>query len=190
MSGKGAPSIATEAALRGLVRRLMLERFTETQSIWVEGHLNLLCDLRRILGNDLDKAIILAVVGQRMLRAAITETHSHEQVLAGVEDVIDERLTNIESVTAATGLPRESVRRKVHEMIEAGWMRRTSHGGLAIEPTGAIELQSSTGIAMDLLDLVFARFAGLMVREGWLAIEVAASGEPSEAPHESRKAAG
>lgn len=190
MTQKCTLSSATETAMRGLTRKLMSDRFTETQAIWVEEHLKLLCDLRRILGNDLDKAIILGVIGQRMLRSAIAGTHSHATAISGIDNVAEARLTNIESVASAAGLPRESVRRKVHELIDDGWLRRTDCGGLAIEPACSVALQSSTRIAIDGLDLVFARFAGMMAAEGWLSLEVPTPAITAEDPAREQQVVG
>jgi len=43
--------------------------------------------------------------------------------------------TNAFSISAATGIPRETVRRKIDKLIEKGWIVKTEKGDLTVSDT-------------------------------------------------------
>lgn len=53
------------AAFRGLVEDLFRSDFNRYQGLWVEEHLRLMGALRQFFGNDMDKIMIMAVIGQQ-----------------------------------------------------------------------------------------------------------------------------
>jgi hypothetical protein len=167
---------AATAALRllkGETRRLLEEQFAVAQFAWVEGHLGLLCTLRSILGNDLDKVIILAVIGQQVLRGLVPADESSAALIEidGNGLARDARLlTNIESIATATGIPRESVRRKVGELVSAGWIERLETGGLMICPPAIAALQPATDHTAAFLDRLVAGYVAMMVAGGRFAV--------------------
>lgn len=48
-----------------------------------------------------------------------------EQVLSGDVETLPTLWTNIRSIADSTGIPRETVRRKVNDLIEAGLVKRS-----------------------------------------------------------------
>jgi hypothetical protein len=154
------------AALRNRAEELLEEHYLHTHSAWVEGHLELLCDLRAAVGNDLDKVIIIGVIGQCMIKALVTDARSYKELVDGSYAIDEDRLTNIESVSASTGLPRESVRRKVWELIEAGWLARTARGRLTVEPAARIAFKECSATEHRLIGNMTAKLIGLMGMPG------------------------
>jgi len=79
---------------------------------------------RDLSGGDLDKALVMVEI---ILRA-----HQHpgyrrvrpDQLEAGAEVAFPSLGANVRSLAEVTGIPRESVRRKVLELIAAGWVVR------------------------------------------------------------------
>jgi len=65
------------------------------------------------------------------------------------------RPSNVFSIAEATGIPRETVRRKVEQLIEAGWLERDTRRGLVVKKTMAAEriLQANVRQADDILAL-------------------------------------
>lgn len=158
-------------ALQGLTVRLMTENWSQAQPLWVEQHLRLLCSLRTAVGNDLDKVIILAVIGQCMLGGANEDPHDHSTAQRVSPALKRSRLTNTQSIGDATGIPHESVRRKVSELIAAGWVARGQDRRLEVLPTAAAQLAGSTLVAMAMLDKVFTQFFDAMVRSEWVSAQ-------------------
>lgn len=73
---------------------------------------------------DLDKFLIMLVIAVRTTEHGLFATYTQAQLLSGEIPVFPTLGTNIRSVAASVGLPRESVRRKVAELVEAGWIQR------------------------------------------------------------------
>lgn len=150
---------------RALVNRLLREEFLRLHPLWVERHLALLTNLRQIFGNDLDKPIILAVIGQFMFENAVNASKLYDDHLDNDEQLHPARLTNVESVATSAGLPRESVRRKVGELIDIGWMARDEKRGLLITTEASSALDGTTQQAFRLLtDMLLAMMAALEER--------------------------
>jgi hypothetical protein len=84
-------------------------------------------ETRELCGGDLDKAqVLLEVIVRanqhpryRRLKPAELEGDRAE-----AEPALPSLGTNVRSIAASTGIPKESVRRKVLELIEAGWVVR------------------------------------------------------------------
>lgn len=162
---------APPGAVQGLTTRLMTEKFSQVQPMWVEQHLRSLCALRAAVGNDLDKVIILAVIGQCMLAAVTDAPHDHSSAQRVSPQLNRSRLTNSQSIGDATGIPHESVRRKVAELIEAGWVARGEDRRLEVLPMAAMELAEATFAEMAMLDRVFTLFADEMMRAEWISVQ-------------------
>lgn len=79
----------------------------------------------------------------------------YDTVLAGEIPALQGRYTNIESIAATSGIPRETVRRKIAELEKLGWVRRNPGGDIELTGLPAQRLDGITRITMDLLASVF-----------------------------------
>ena len=158
------------ADVQGLVTRLMAADFVTTHALWVEGHLRILTGLRQVFGNDMDKMMVLAVIGQQMLSDPAMAGRSHGSHDASLPPLDRNRLTNTGSIAAAAGIPRESVRRKVNELVAAGWVTRDDAGGLAVAPLAATDLSPSTLDAIAMLDGLIGQYLTMMIDKGWISV--------------------
>jgi predicted transcriptional regulator len=148
----------------GLVRLLYQQRFPEAQGLWVEGFLRLMVELRRVFGNDLDKVIILSAIGQQLLLDARLPARTYDQWIDTPLVEGRERVTNIDALARATGIPRESVRRKVNELIADGLVVRNEGHRLMIASGAAARLADSTEITIEMLDTLLSSYLAMMVR--------------------------
>lgn len=167
-------------APRGLIEQLYATDFPAAQSIWVEAFLPLLIDLRRVFGNDLDKVIILSVIGQQMLRDPAMPALSHDDAQRGPFPDWQGRTTNIDALARATGIPRESVRRKVGELIAEDLVVRTDAGGLAVQAGASARLASSTLVTIAMLDTIFVKYLTLLRSRGELDFTLTTPPKPTE----------
>jgi hypothetical protein len=118
--------------------------------------LALLSGAREALGGDLDKLLILLVV---TIRGA-----QHPQFVEAVRDararpheapVIFPTLgVNIQSVADSIAAPKETIRRKVSELVDAGWIER-SGSQLHLTSKGYLDL---TGVRELIHNLVAAEY--------------------------------
>jgi hypothetical protein len=123
---------------------------------------------RRGLG-DLDLAMILvavvAITGERLTRAPLDEE------LRGLEADLPAGVRgecNISSIAAAAGLNRETTRRKVNALIEAGYLSRAESGEISFSPDVRQREQTEKLLRKQLEAVV--RFANDLLREGVLRV--------------------
>ncbi len=82
-----------------------------------------------LFDGDLVKAYLLSEIGSR---------HPVAQARHGLA-AEGYAFSNIHSLAEATGYPRETVRRKILQLIEAGWVTRLPNGGLLLNPARQAE---------------------------------------------------
>jgi hypothetical protein len=155
--------MSTRQEFAGLVRFLYQTRFPAAQGTWVEGFLELLIELRQVFGNDLDKVIILSTIGQQMLLDRQIPERSYDDWILHPLKERQGKVTNIDALARATGIPRESVRRKVNELIADRMVVRTERNELAPAPGVAARLANSTAISVGMLDRMFSTYLAMMV---------------------------
>ena len=86
--------------------------------------LHLLNISREACGGDVDKFLIMLVIAIRTTEHEGFATSTQAQLLSGEIPIFPTLGTNVRSVAESTGAPKETVRRKVGELIEAGWISR------------------------------------------------------------------
>lgn len=75
--------------------------------------------------DDLDRQLVLLVI---MLRSTLAKGFVElpsDRILSGDLETVPTLWTNIRSIADSTGIPRETVRRKVNDLIEAGLVKRS-----------------------------------------------------------------
>lgn len=79
---------------------------------------------RHVCDDDADKFLILLVVGVRTAAHPAFKRFSHAELEAGTAPVLPSLGTNMRSISASLGIPKETTRRKLVELYEAGWLVR------------------------------------------------------------------
>ncbi|WP_369026887.1 hypothetical protein [Qipengyuania sp. RANM35] len=120
--------------------------------IWprhVDGFITLLTSLRKAFGGDLDSVLILAVIGSAALpRLKLPPGLSYEEFVDGGDRDRFRSPLNTNSVAEITGIPRESVRRKLKAMEARQWIQRGPDGYWEIGPNGPSDLQPMTDLSL------------------------------------------
>jgi hypothetical protein len=112
--------------------------------IHVEAFTELLIGLRREFDGDLDLLLVMAVIGTRTLPARRVEGLSYGDFSNGQRHEAPASPINLQSVADCTGIPRETVRRKVRTLEAKGWIQRGNDGVLTVNPQAAIDLAPAT----------------------------------------------
>jgi CRP-like cAMP-binding protein len=86
--------------------------------------MDLLSLSRETCGGDADKFLIMLSVAIRTTEHTAFATFSQAQLLSGEVPIFPTLGTNVRSIADSIGAPRETIRRKVGELIEAGWISR------------------------------------------------------------------
>ena len=119
--------------------------FTSLWPVHLSSFNRLLIQLRTAFDGDLDLMLVLAVIGDRTRTAnwqpepvtyrQLTRRNGEEHLQVAI---------NIQSVADYTGIPRETVRRKVKVLVGKGWVARDAEGRLTISASAAADLEPST----------------------------------------------
>jgi hypothetical protein len=79
---------------------------------------------RSACGGDADKFLIMLVIAVRTTEHPQFGTYSQAQLLSGEVPVFPSLGTNVQSIADSIDAPKETVRRKVCELVKAGWICR------------------------------------------------------------------
>ena len=115
------------------VSDLLFDHYTVVGKDLIAPLLDLLVAVRTRFDGDLDQAIIFLLISLRTLqdpRIAQIDPHA---VRRGEVTSYPSLFTNVRSISDSTGMPYETVRRKVAKLIEAGLVeRREGHLGITV----------------------------------------------------------
>ncbi|MDT0576160.1 hypothetical protein RM533_08160 [Croceicoccus sp. F390] len=91
----------------------------------VEALIRHLIDCRRVFDGDLDLFLVLTIVGERTFqaRSAPEDMDMHDFAAGSVSNLCPAAI-NLQSIADFSGIPRETVRRKIETLIEKGWVAR------------------------------------------------------------------
>lgn len=140
----GASDMTDEVAM---VHSALRGQYTHTQYHYVEFLVAHLADCSRNFDGDLQAALVLAVIGQRHLRAALdaAEDGSVSRRASPADPAI-----SASRIADVTGIPRQTVRRKLLGLQRKGWVTQIASGRwhLVQDETG----RSAAGMALGTLD--------------------------------------
>ena len=94
---------------------------------------------RATFDGDLDKLLIMLVVAMRTAEDRRVLDIDLDDVLSGAVQAYPSLTTNVRSIADSTGIPKESVRRKVTALAEGGGIHRDGHN-LSLAPYASRQL--------------------------------------------------
>jgi hypothetical protein len=117
----------------------VVDRFDDIYPAYRFAFARLLVTLRRDFGGDLDAMLVLLTLSLG------TDREGWADALRGdFAPSPQTRLTNTQSIALASGIPRETVRRKLEAMQTGGWIVRDGAGNWTPTPRAAIDLRESS----------------------------------------------
>ncbi|MDB5448779.1 MAG: hypothetical protein JWQ97_4096, partial [Phenylobacterium sp.] len=105
--------------------------------------------------------LIVLVVAMRTVEHKDVETMDLEDVLSGAVETMPSLSTNVRSIADSTGIPKESVRRKVAALVADGWIRRDANS-LSLAPHASRML---TGVREQILLLALRNHQVILALE-------------------------
>ncbi|MGQ3355465.1 MAG: helix-turn-helix domain-containing protein [Phreatobacter sp.] len=139
------------------VREAFAARYREYQYRFVEFLTEHLSDLSRAFGGDLQAMLVLAIVGQVRIASLAHAGADGDQEERGA--ITASRLADV------TGIPRETVRRKLTFLAERGWIERTPGRSwrLVVREEEAVARQDLSDLDQRAIHRIARLFAGLEV---------------------------
>jgi len=129
--GSVIPGHSMRTSWRGLLGTSLIRLVEDSYPVIAKDLLNPLLELlllsRDYCSGDIDKFLVLLVVGVRTTEHQQFAGFTKAELMSGDIEVFPGLGTNARSIAASTGIPKETVRRKVAELVEAGWLARDGH---------------------------------------------------------------
>lgn len=114
----------------------------------VDNFVSLLIFLRNDASCDLDDILILAIVGNSTFKSSKKEKsfifEEWEKCENSLSNFVNCNPINIQSISDYSGIPRETVRRKINNFIDKGWVFKNSRGHLRATASVRLKLGKST----------------------------------------------
>lgn len=132
-----------------LDRDLISRHFGELWATHTRGFNDLLIECRRHFDGDMDQMLILSIIGERTLTPERARGLSYGDFLQGRRSPGLPRRINTQSIADCTGIPRETVRRKLRVLIDRGWVRRLEDGTLEVSEHAAVDLADAQQATFD-----------------------------------------
>ena len=106
---------------------------------------------------------VISITSEKLMRGGLDPKYNALDVYLPLAEL---QACNVASIAAATGLNRETVRRRVQSLMSAGSLIRTSSGDIALPPHKVQERSALDLVRRQLETLV--RFANDSLRDGVL----------------------
>jgi CRP-like cAMP-binding protein len=104
-----------------------------------------LVECRRAFGGDLDLFLVMTIIGERTFPARNAPADmSQTEFLHGHVDETKAAAINQQSIADYSGIPRETVRRKIETLIDKGWVHRDERKLLTATDKANAELSPLT----------------------------------------------
>lgn len=103
------------------VERAFTQNYPAAQYHFVQFIADHLADCCRVFGGDLHLALVLAIIGQSDLNSQIREGAPRPPT----ETAENGRSINASRISDVTGIPRQTVRRKLAALAARGWIEQT-----------------------------------------------------------------
>lgn len=134
---------STEKASMNQDQNRLIARFGQIWPVHNDAFCDLLVTLRRHFGGDLDRMLVMAIIGSRNLSRGRVEGLSYDRFVNG-ERAGEIAAINLQSIADYSGIPRETVRRKLQDLEQLGWITRCNKGCLVTSPGAVEDLQPAT----------------------------------------------
>lgn len=99
---------------------------------------------RRFFDGDLDLFLDLMIIGERTFSRRNAPDISFEQWQKATVRSIKQEAINLQSIADYSGIPRETVRRKVETLVARGWVERDGRKYIAATDKARDELMALT----------------------------------------------
>lgn len=134
---------------RSITRAWIEERLDVIHPAHVAGFATLLTELRGHFDGDLELLLILACIA-----AKVQGEDWPASLLHGEHQETRNIPTNALSIAHFTGIPRESVRRRIQKLEEKGWIARDGDGNWIPTTAAANDLRPATEATITYLKVV------------------------------------
>lgn len=119
--------------------------FGKVWPVHVHSLTRFLIECRKSFDGDLDMFLVLAVIGERTYSQQHADPSlTYDEFQSGRAANTRVRDINLRSIAEFSGIPRETVRRKIAALAERGWVERNGDESLVATRKASVDLQPLT----------------------------------------------
>lgn len=123
--------------------------FGKVHALHVAALTRHLVECRQVCDGDLDLFLVMTIIGERTFTARkAPENMSHADFIEGSVSDLEPAAINLQSIADYSGIPRETVRRKIETLIEKGWVERNERKFVTATDKAKDNLAGLTGSAL------------------------------------------
>lgn len=139
--------------------KVILENFGHIWPRHVLALTRFLIACRQNFDGDIDLFLVLCVIGERTFsQANVREGMTFEQWNSDAVKGIAPENINVQSIADFSGIPRETVRRKLRVLIDKGWVSRDDNGFVRATRKAQEDLAPLTSASIQYLSKMKATF--------------------------------
>lgn len=121
--------------------RRIRENFGKIWPAHVTNLTGFLISARSAFDGDLDLFLVLAVIGDRTFASGrVPDAFTFDDFMSAQKVKPEPVSLNTYSISQFSRIPRETVRRKVQELVRRGWVERNEDGSLKATRKAAVDL--------------------------------------------------
>lgn len=121
------------------------ENYGRVHALHVAALTRHLIACREVCDGDLDLFLVLTIIGERCFTPAnAPEGMSHADFAALSVSSVQPVAINVQSIADYSGIPRETVRRKIESLIAKGWIKRDARKYITVTDTAKDQLADLT----------------------------------------------
>lgn len=145
-----------------MIDKTILENFGHIWPRHVLALTRFLIACRENFDGDIDLFLVLCVIGERSFsQSNVREPMSFDQWNSTDTKRIVAENINVQSIADFSGIPRETVRRKLAILIGKGWVQRDENGFVRATDKARKDLDPLTQVSIGYLSQMKAAFDGL-----------------------------
>lgn len=135
-----------------MIDETILKNFGQVWPRHVLSLTRFLIACRRTFDGDIDLFLVLCVIGERTFsQRSMLSGLSYEQFSSPNLNPTDPEDINIQSISDFSGIPRETVRRKLNILMAKGWVERDGQGYVRATNKAKLELEPLTMASLQYL---------------------------------------
>ena len=119
-----------------------------------------LIECRRACGGDLDLFLVLTIIGERSFTPRNAPTLSYDEWASAPVNSVRAEQINLQSIADYSGIPRETVRRKLERLVNLGWVERDANGFYTATEVARASLGPLTQSGVRYLETMKEAFGG------------------------------
>lgn len=124
---------------------LLHDNFGKLHASHVAALTRHLVECRNAFGGDLDLFLVMTIIGERTFTARnAPDAMTHDDFLQGSVSDLEPAAINLQSIADYSGIPRETVRRKVETLLAMGWIARDHNRFMTVTDKAKLSLQPLT----------------------------------------------